>query len=232
MKDHRNPLVVIRQLKNMKKEIGAADNYLEFSETEYGSSEFRINIKNKRFQFVAFNKSSFLNCNLTDLIFQDCEFTRCDFTEIRQWNCAYENCKFTDTKFYNSTMGVEVKYLNCQFIKSKLTGKYFSFGHNTEFNRCIFEKCDIKSTWILSIIFRECTFSSKLTNVRFSGEKEAAVLNTDENREFPATFINCDFSNSTFKNLEIMDGAILIDTLLPNQHSERFNNDRIYYPQK
>lgn len=216
----------------MEHQIGTVDNYLDLSGTEYGSAKFRNDIKNKRFQFVSFNKSSFHNCNLTNVIFKDCDFTRCDFTEIRQWNCVYENCRFTDTKFYNSTMGAEVKFLNCQFFKSKLTGKHFSFGHNTEFNKCIFDKCDIKSTWILSIIFKECTFSSKLTNVRFSGEKEAKVSTTHGHSEFPATFINCDFGNSIFEGLEIMDGAILTDTVLPNQYNERFNNDRLYYPKK
>jgi hypothetical protein len=129
-------------------------------------------------------------------------------------------------------MGVEVKYLNCQFAKSTLTGKYFSFGQNTEFRKCIFDKCDIKSTWILSIIFDECIFSSKLTNVRFSGEKEAEVSTAQGRSEFPATFINCDFSNSLFQELEIMDGVILTETMLPDQYNERFNNDRIYYPKK
>ncbi|RXK61442.1 hypothetical protein ESA94_00025 [Lacibacter luteus] len=216
----------------MEEQTGTVYNYLDFSETEYGSADYRNDIKNKKFQFISFNKSSFQNCNLTNVIFKDCHFTRCDFTEIRQWNCVYENCKFFDTKFYNSAMGVQVKYSNCQFVKSKLTGKYFTFGQNTEFNKCTFEKCDIKSTWILSIIFKECAFSSRLTNVRFSGEKEAKVSSTSGHSEFPATFINCDFSNSIFEDLEIMDGAILTDSLLPNQHSKRFNNDRIYFPKE
>jgi len=216
----------------MEDQTGAVDDYLEFSETEFGSVDYRNNIKNKKFQFVTFNKSSFQNCNLTNVIFKDCDFTLCDFTEIRQWNCIYENCKFTNSKFYNSTLGVEVKYINCQFIKSKLTGKYFTFGHNTEFKKCIFEKCDIKSTWIQSIVFDECIFSSKLINVRFTGEKEAKIATTDNYSEFPATFINCDFSNSIFEQLEIMDGAILNETVLPKQYNERFNNDRIYYPKK
>ena len=216
----------------MEEHIGTVDNYLNFTETEFGSVEFRNDIKNKRFQFVSFNKSNFHNCNLINVIFKDCDFIRCDFTEIRQWNCIYENCKFSNNKFYNATMGVEVKYLSCQFVKSKFIGKYFSFGHNNEFNKCTFEKCDIKSAWILSILFKECFFSSKLTNVRFSGQKEAEVSSTNGHSEFPSTFINCDFSNSIFEDIEIMDGAILTDTLLPNQHRERFNNDRIYYPKE
>lgn len=212
--------------------IGTHDNYLDFSKTEYGNSEYRNSLKNTKFQFINFNKSSFQNCNLINVVFKNCDFTRCDFTEVRQWNCIYENCKFTNAKFYNATMGVEVKYLDCQFTKSKLYGKYFSFGHNTEFNVCFFENCEIKSTWILSIIFKKCIFSSKLTNIRFSGKKEAKTSTTTGYLEFPATFINCDFSRSTFEELEIMDGAILTETILPKQKSERFNNDRIYYPKK
>lgn len=216
----------------MEEHIGTLDNYLDFSEIEYGSSEYRKDIKKTKFHFVTFNKSSFQNCNLRNVVFKDCDFISCDFTEIRQWNCVYENCKFTNTKFYNSIMGEEVKYLNCKFVKSKLTGKHFSFGHNTEFSKCIFDKCDIKSTWILSILFKECVFSSTLTNVRFSGEKEAKVSTTHGHSEFPATFLYCDFSNSIFEEIEIMDGAILTKTVLPNQHNERFNNDRVYYPKK
>lgn len=216
----------------MEQQIGSTDNYLDFSNIEYGSSKVRNDMKNKVFQFAFFNESNFYNCNLTNVIFKNCDFTLCDFTEVRQWNCVYENCKFINTKFYNATMGVAVKYLECQFLKSKLTGKYFSFGHKSEFTKCAFEKCDIKSTWILSTVFKECSFSSKLINVRFSGQKEAEVSSTYGQPEFPATFIGCDFSKSVFEDIEIMDGAILTDTFLPNQRYERFNNDRIYYPKE
>lgn len=216
----------------MEEQVGTIDNYLDLSKTEYGSAEFRNNLQNKKFQFVSFDKSSFLNCNLTNITFKNCDFAHCDFTEIRQWNCIYENCSFSNAKFYNSTMGVNVKYFDCQFVKSKLTGKYFSFGQNAEFNKCTFEKCDIKSAWILSIIFKDCFFSSRLINVRFSGQKEADVSSTQSHSEFPGTFINCDFSNSIFEDVEIMDGAVLTDTLLPKQNNERFNNDRTYYPKK
>lgn len=216
----------------MEEHSGTYNNYLDFSNTKYGNSEYRNNLENTKFQFINFNKSSFQNCNLTNVVFKNCDFTRCDFTEVRQWNCVYENCKFTNVKFYNSTMGVEVKYFNCQFAKSKLYGKYFSFGHNTEFNMCTFESCEIKSTWILSIVFKECIFSSKLTDIRFSGEKEAKISTTNGHLEFPVTFVNCDFSRSIFEELEIMDGVILTETILPQQKSERFNNDRIYYPKE
>ena len=216
----------------MTDHIGLLDKYLDFSETEYGDGVFRNELKNIKFTFVDFDKSSFQNCNLTNVIFEHCNFSRCDFTEVRQWDCVYKNCKFNNTKFINATMGKNVEYFNCQFEKSKLNGKYFSFGHKSVFNGCSFEKCDIKSTRILSVIFRECSFSSKLTNTRFSGKTEAKVSTEDGHLEFPATFINCNLSNSIFEELEIMDGAILIDTLLPNQYHQRFNNDRIYYPKK
>lgn len=216
----------------MKEHIGEVDNYLDFSKTEYGDKKYRNDLMNSLFEFVDFNNSNFQNCNLTNVTFKNCDFTYCDFTELRQWNCIYENCKFDNTKFYNSSMGVDIKYSHCKFIKSKLGGKQFTFGHNSEFNKCIFENCEIKSVWILTTKFVECTFSSKFTNVRFSGTLESKVSTTKSNIEFPATFIKCDMSNSTFEGLEIMDGVILKETILPSQHSERLNNDRIYYPAK
>lgn len=216
----------------MKGKSGKGDKYLNISEAEYGSGDYRKDLKKERFQFIAFNNSSFRNCNLMSLVFKNCDFTRCDFTETRQWDCLYEDCIFLGSKFYNSSMGVEGKYSNCRFVNIKFTGKGFTFGNHTEFKKCIFENCDILSTWILSTIFVECTFASKFINVRFSGEKEANVSSRPGHSEFPATFVNCDFSNSIFENIEIMDGAILTDTLLPNQHSERFNSDRIIYPKE
>lgn len=216
----------------MKEHIGAKDNYLHFTKTEYGDKKHRNDLSSSNFEFVDFNNSSFLNCNLTNVLFKYCNFTGCDFTEVRQWNCIYENCSFTNSKFYNATMGVNAKYSDCLFRKSMLNGKGFSFGHNSEYNRCTFEKCDIKSAWILSTRFYECTFSSRLTNVRFSGELEAKVSTSHDRLEFPATFIKCDMSKSVFEELEIMNGAILTDTSLPNQHNERLKDDRIYYPKK
>jgi uncharacterized protein YjbI with pentapeptide repeats len=216
----------------MIEHIGTFDKYLDFSETEYGDSEFRNDLKDVKFKFVDFDKSSFQNCNLTNVTFEHCNFNRCDYKEVRQWNCIYENCIFNKTNFFNSTMGTTVEYLNCRFEKSKLHGKYFSFGYNTKFNNCSFDICDIKSTWILSTTFNNCIFSSKLTNIRFSGEKESKASSKNGHLEYPATFINCNLGNSIFEELEIMDGAILINTILPDQHNERFNNDRIYYPKK
>lgn len=216
----------------MEEHIGTKDNYLNLSKSEYGETEYRNNLTNSNFEFVDFNNSSFQNCNLANVIFKSCDFTRCDFTEIRQWDCIYENCTFDNAKFYNASIGVNVKYSNCIFRKSKLNGKHFSFGHNTDFNRCIFENCDIKSTWIISTKFCECIISSKLTNVRFSGELEARISTSQGNSEFPATFIKCNLSQSIFEDLEIMDGAILVETSLPDQYNERFNNDRTCYPKR
>lgn len=212
--------------------IGTSSKHLDFSKTDYGDDEFRNALNDAKFQFVDFDNSSFKNCNLTKVIFEDCTFSRCDFKEVRQWDCVYKNCRFINTKFNNATMGVEVEYSNCQFEKCKLDGKYFSFGNNTKFNNCSFEYCDIKSTWILSVTFNKCTFSSKLTNIRFSGEMEAKVATESGQLAYPATFLNCNLSTSTFEELEIMDGAILIETVLPNQPKERFNNDRVYYPKR
>ncbi len=214
----------------MIEHIGTLDNYLDFTNTEYGDGEFRNLLEDIKFKFADFDNSSFKNCNLTNVTFENCNFIHCDFTEVRQWNCSYKNCKFGNTNFYNSTMGTMVEYFDCQFQKSKLYGRSFSFGYNSKYNRCSFEKCIINSTWILSVTFKDCVFSSRLTNIRFSGEKEAKVSTEMRKLEFPATFLNCNLSNSIFEDLEIMDGAILMETLLPNQHFERFNNDRIYYP--
>lgn len=212
--------------------IGTKDNYLDFGNSTFGHKENRNDLKNTIFEFVEFNNSSFQNCNLTKVVFKNCNFNSCDFTDLRQWNCIYDNCKFVNTKFFNASMGVEVKYSNCHFVKSKLDGREFTFGRNSEFVNCTFEKCVIKSTWILSTKFIECIFSSRFTNVRFSGVLEAKVSTSNGRFEFPATFIDSDLSDSTFEELEIMDGVILTQTVLPNQHFERFNNDRIYYPKK
>lgn len=66
--------------------------------------------------------------------------------------------------------------------------------------------------------------------MRFSGMKEAEILSHTEKGNYPATLIRCDFKNSSFKQVELMDGIILDQTILPGQEFERFNDDRIYYP--
>lgn len=217
-------------MKIKKEHIGTLDKYLDFGMSEYGDEEFRNELRDEGFKFVDFDKSNFKNCNLTKVTFENCNFSFCDFTEIRQWNCTYNRCIFSNSKFNNATMGVDVAYSNCSFDKCRLNGKCFSFGYNAKFRNCSFEGCDIKSTSILSVTFKDCFFSSTLTNVRLSGEVEAKVSTKNGQLQFPATFVNCDLSNSTFIGVEIMDGAILVQTVLPVQNSERFNNDRIYFP--
>ena len=196
----------------------------------FGSQKKRNILENFNFSYVDFSFADFTECNFTNLTFSNCKFSNVNFSDLRQWNCKYDNCIFEKSNFNNATLGVNSNFSNCTFIQTTLKGKYFNFGQNNLFQQCNFIDCDINSTWILSVTFKECIFASKFSDIRFSGTKETALSNKTEGKNYPATFIDCNFEKSTFKDLEIMDGSIIEKTILPNQKSERFNNDRIYYP--
>lgn len=214
-------------LSSMIKSSKGFDNIeSDFRGIPYGNLTSRKNLDDFQISDSDFTYSSFENCNFTNAKFLNCNFENANFIDTRFWDCEFIGCKFHKTDFRNATLGVNSIFDDCKFTSSKLKGKYFNFGYYSKFLNSKFSSCEIQSAWILSASFRNCHFDSKFTNVRFSGKKEAEV---SSRKEFPATFIDCNMEHSTFIRLEIMDGAILENTKLPNQKNSRFNNDRIYY---
>ena len=198
----------------------------DFRGIQYGSLTSRRNLEYLKVYDSDFTHSSFENCNFTKTKFTNCTFENANFKETRFWDCEFNQCTFHKTDFQNATLGVNSIFKDCKFISCKLKGKYFNFGSHSKFVNCKFLKCDIRSAWILSVLFDNSIFQSKFTNVRFSGIKEAEI--SDE-KEFPATLMDCDLTGSNFKGVEIMDGAIIQNSKLPKQKSLRFNNDRTYF---
>ena len=193
----------------------------------FTTENFRNNIRSIDIDWADFSYANFHKCNFFDANFSNCVFVGSIFTEIRQWNCRYSDCNFEKADFTNATLGVGTLFEKCTFVGCKLKGKYFDFGSQNVFRECRFLDCKIQSAWIISVRFERCIFRSKFLNVRFSGSVEASVRASEG--EYPATLINCDLSKSEFKGVEIMDGAVMSGSVLPDQESERFNNDRIFY---
>ncbi|MBL8182404.1 MAG: pentapeptide repeat-containing protein [Blastocatellia bacterium] len=193
----------------------------------YGNRDVRTSIRSLQLSYVDLSYATFQNCNFFDMKFIGCHFAKVDFTNLRQWNCKYLDCTFEKSDFRNATMGVATTFEGSTFASCKLKGKHFSFGSQNLFKETHFSKCEIGSAWIDSVRFEKCILSSKFKNVRFSGSFEASL--DPDKKEFPATFLECDLSKSVFEDVEIMDGAVIYDTALPDQKSERFNNDRLCY---
>ncbi|HLO55317.1 MAG TPA: pentapeptide repeat-containing protein [Saprospiraceae bacterium] len=208
---------------------GFSDDLVDLKGLPFGSKKLRTNLQNIKMSWIDFSYSNFEECNFTNNTFANCIFNYVTFVELRQWNCKYINCTFIYADFRNATLGLDTSFDGCIFKKCKLQGKYFDFGTQNKFINCDFINCNIQSAWILSITFENCIFSSKFLNVRFSGSKEADLRNQHVKNTYPATLLNCKMIDSIFKGVEIMDGAIIKNTLFPDQKSERFNNDRIYY---
>ncbi len=208
---------------------GLENNLIDLKGFPYGSKTIRKDLKNINVSWIDFSYSDFEECNFTNNTFANCIFNYVTFVELRQWNCRYINCTFLNTDFRNATLGVDTSFDGCIFQNCKLQGKYFDFGTKNKFTNCDFLKCNIQSALILSVTFENCTFSSRFSNVRFSGSLEANIRTQHDKNEYPATLLNCIMTDSKFKGVELMDGVILKNTLLPDQKSERFNNDRIYY---
>ncbi|MEH6682531.1 MAG: pentapeptide repeat-containing protein [Sediminicola sp.] len=210
----------------LKNGTGFENDRFDYQGFPFSHSHSKENIKGVKLEGANFLFANFENCMLTKAVFRNCVFETTNLKEIALWDCTFFKCIFINTDFQNANMGVNTIYQDCIFDSCKLKGKYFNFGSRSKFLNCNFSKCDISSAWILSVIFDKSKFESKFTNVRFSGIKEANVLGK---KEFPATFKNCDMKNSIFKSVEIMVGAKLENTILPDQESTHFNNDRIYY---
>lgn len=194
-----------------------------------GDGRFRQELRDLSIAWADFSLASFLECGFTKVKFENCKFERTTFKELRSWDSEFINCDFDGADFTNSTLGVRSLFSGCVFRNCKLKGKYFSFGYQSRFRDCQFIDCHIQSAWILSVTFDRCNFSSKFVNMRFSGAREAATeTSIVHHNAYPATLIDCDLSKSTFKSVEIMDGAIFKNTLLPDQPSERVF-ERTYY---
>ena len=191
-----------------------------------GDGRFRQELRDLRIAWADFSFASFLECGFIKVKFENCKFKGTIFKELRSWDSEFVDCVFDGADFTNSTLGVRSRFSRCLFRNCKLKGKYFSFGHQARFRDCEFIDCRIQSAWILSVTFEQCNFASKFVNMRFSGALEASVSHDDD--EYPATLIDCDLSRSIFKNVEIMDGAIFRNSLLPDQPSARVF-ERTYY---
>lgn len=184
-----------------------------------GDGKFPQELRDLKVSWADFSFANFLNCGFTKMKFENCKFERTTFKELCSWDSEFAHCEFDGADFTNSTLGVRSLFTDCVFRNCKLKGKYFSFGNQSRFRNCKFIDCHIQSAWILSVTFDRCIFSSKFVNMRFSGALEASVSHDDG--EYPATLIDCDLSRSVFKSVEIMDGAIFKNTLLPDQTSQR-----------
>lgn len=206
---------------------GTQGNLADLRGLPYGSEEVRKDLREVDLSWVDLSYASFEECNFFRVRFSDCLFRNVNFTELRQWNCEYVNCIFEKANFSNATLGVNTLFEGCIFKSCKLKGKYFNFGTQNLFKNSEFIECIIQSAWIGSVRFEGCAFSSRFTNIRFSGSKEASV--DSDPHAHPATLIDCDLGKSFFRGVEIMDGAIFKNSILPHQPSERFNNDRICY---
>ena len=210
----------------LKNGTGFDNDGLDYRGFPFADFYAKKNLKDFKLVDANFLYANFENCMFTKGVFRNCVFETTNFKEIGLWDCTFIECKFIKTDFQNASMGVNTVYQDCIFDSCKLKGKYFNFGTQSKFLNCDFLKCDIRSAWILSVIFDNNKFESKFSNIRFSGLKEAKVRGK---KEFPATFKNCNMKNSIFKSVEIMDGAKLENTVLPTQKSSRFNDDRTYY---
>ena len=212
--------VLIKKIKGFQNSKG------DFRGVPLGDSNIRNNIDEQSFRNCDFSFASFENCNLTNVKFDNCIFNRASLKYIRLWDCSFVNCTFKQTDFKSAALGYKCTYEHCTFVNSKLNGKDFDFGNQTKYLNCKFLDCQIGSTWILSVKFRDCTFNSQFKNVRFSGSLEVKLR---KKKEFPASFINCNLENSRFINLEIMEGVIFENSSLPKQDFTRTSIGSKYY---
>lgn len=213
-------------LSEINKRKGDQKDLADLRGLPVGDGRFRQELRDLNVSWADFSFASFLECGFTKVKFENCKFERTTFKELRSWDSEFVDCEFDGADFTNSTLGVRSRFTSCVFRNCKLKGKYFNFGTQARFRDCSFVDCHIQSAWILSVTFERCNFASKLVNMRFSGALEASVSHDDH--EYPATLIDCDLSKSVFKSVEIMDGAIFENTLLPDQTSRR-GFERTYY---
>lgn len=195
----------------------------------FGSEKTRNSLNDFSFKNCDFSFSSFKNCNFFKMKFYKCKFNMCDFSELRQWNSEFSDCEFTKCDFRNATLGVGCKYDECLFLQSRLSGKSFGFGVGSKFSQCNFVKCKIQSAYIHSAIFKNCRFESAFISVRFEGKKISDIYKQDDKRAHTLKIVSCDFSGSSFRNVEIFDDIIAKAVKWPSVQSVSDLNGRMYY---
>ncbi len=195
----------------------------------FGKDTIRNTLTKLKFKNADLSYSNFINCNFFNLRFINCIFKKCNFTEVRQWETDFKNCEFIQCNFHNATMGVKCIYNNCNFINSKLIGRYFYFGTNSVFSNCNFKQCKIQSCEITSTTFNKCKFDSTFKRVRFLGKSIAEVEKKNDKRAYPTTILDCSFIGSKFINVEVFLDIIEKNNQWPLKEFEIYENKNRWY---
>jgi uncharacterized protein YjbI with pentapeptide repeats len=163
---------------------------------------------------TVFNKTSFLDIDLShaqaaDVIWQRCRFENVSFdgvqaTDTGFWACQFEQATFDRANFVDNVFAVNIDlapccFTNCVFHETDLRGTSHTF---TLYRNVTFESANLDEVDFDGARFENCKFEGKLKWVEFRGSSRTAVKglfvrkHIDTSQQFPNRMVNVDFSSA------------------------------------
>lgn len=163
---------------------------------------------------VNFTAADLRGLRLTGAGFDDCVFDAANLSAMRQWRSTFEDCTFVRTDLSDAAFGADgAHYRRCLFDRAVFTGASFI---RPEFSECSFQSCKLKGTDFNMSRFEQCSFSGKLSDVRFNGNIDDALRVKAFGRARPNEMCNVDFSEAVFDYVSFDNGCDLSTVVLPS----------------
>lgn len=152
-----------------------------------------------KFSAQTLTQESFAGQSPNSFVAIGCSFVRCDFSRMRP------------RKMIFASGAVPTTYADCCFDEMSLSQ---SLVGPARFERCSFERVNIRGLSCDAAEFVECTFSGKLQRAYFNGtpsEEWRGVLHRAKNQ-----FVHNDFSRAALTDVEFRTGIDLTAQKLPS----------------
>ncbi len=184
--------------------------------------ESRGLISQKRFEKIDFSYADFSGRYIEKCKFYDCIFDNVKMLDIGEEQCSFRDCIFRKG-IYSGGLGLgESHYKNVQFQSVKMNSARIWWP---DFEDCLFENCNLRSTDFGGAHFRNVKFVGKVDNVWFRGKmpdryKENCRWRPEIDERWDQVLpMEVDFSEATLSDLTISDWCDLSEVVLPSDGS-------------
>lgn len=161
--------------------------------------------------------TEFKGVSWKNLHFTRCDFTDCRFTNVEIHNCVFEKCKLVSSFFWKSSVQ-DTLFLSCNMRHCALGGfnSLALLKKPNHFDRCRFERCDLRSSphsceqyrfcefdhcrlknvLFFGAVFEDCVFRGLLDGVEFRDRLEHGVP--------PNRLLRCDFREAELRECQFI----------------------------
>jgi uncharacterized protein YjbI with pentapeptide repeats len=195
---------------------------------------------------TVFNKTSFLDIDLShaqaaDVIWQRCRFENVSFdgvqaTDTGFWACQFEQATFDRANFVDNVFAVNIDlapccFTNCVFHETDLRGTSHTF---TLYRNVTFESANLDEVDFDGARFENCKFTGLIKGVQFRSKSAMSMrglltVSKIDTTVFPNKMINVDFSGADLRGVNF-SGVDLRSCRFPadDRHLVIFSQNRVF----